>query len=676
MPKLVVTEANTDEALLATGRAMVQKQLSPSTGRIEATPQPPKYNVTFLSSEMQQDEDYQKEVAKIKVTPIGNQRSFSSDVRRDFSGTKSNHFFKLPNMVDLGATQTESYSTSKSQASYSFETIFNYVSEDYDKLQVGISEFNLYLPFDKFTAQDFENISSRNTEIINFGRGEQGRNVVMPTVKVKQGSSESPYYNYLRINQRLDNGISNFAIKLGIFDDLLQDYLFSTKTSGSFLVQNGQEVEETNFGLYNLENFFSTDRTLDIDNFLTLKESTMPSKMSLDLRKLLMKGFLKDASSVRTETPRGTTLKPGFRRYRDIYNNMESHKEIFCYSVAKHDGRILESTLIQTLYAPALRDSTPVVDTQVKYGKNYGYKVVGHYMVIGNEYSYRVQSVSNDPSDPHAIVEVVNRPSIVMMPVDVLTKQINVVQSPPVYPQVSFKTKNDSSKSVSIYLSPTKAERRDEFVMITDEDREQLEKLHRLPNARDMHGKFKFKTYGDQGLYEVFRLDHPPESYKDFKDAKIGEISMPFETTDAVFKDMVVPNKKYYYIFRSVNQKDMVSNPTKVYEIELLVDADDSKIKVDTYEFPKPRVMESSLHFRKLFRITPAIEHVLFNESQPALFNKNSLVGTLDNLKLGIANKAIWGRKFKIRIKSKTSGKIIDFIVNVDLTKNKTEEEF
>ena len=207
---------------------------------------------------------------------------------------------------------------------------------------------------------------------------------------------------------------------------------------------------------------------------------------------------------------------------------------------------------------------------------------------------------------------------------------------------------------------------------MTKEDEDQLLDLYRLPNGRDLGGNFRFKTYGDQGLYEVFRLSDPPRSYSDFKDAKIGEISMPFNTTDAIFKDVVVPNKKYYYMFRSINQKGLVSNPTMVYESTLLIDADESKITTDTYHFPKPRDKESALGFRKLLRITPAVEHILFDQSQTALFQKDSLVGTLDDLKLGIASKAVWGRKFKIRIKSKTSGKMVDIILNVDLTKNKT----
>ena len=665
MPKVVVTENQRDTGLLSTGGGTVVTPTSVSTGRIEAPSLQPKYNIEFQNSEIKQDEELIYEEATIKVTRGSLDGPLLSAVQSDFSsGDNLNHFFKLPNMVDLGATQTESYSTSKSQASYSFETIFNYVSEEYDRLQVGISEYNLYAPIDKVSKQDFLSIRDRNTDIINFGRGNQMKNYVIDQ-GAKQGSTESPYYNHLRINQRIDNGLSHFAIKLGIFDELLQDYLFGEKSSAPFDIQQGREVtRETQVPLYNLSSFLTTDRELDIDNFFTLRESVRPSRMSLDLRKHLMKGFLKDAA------------KTGFRTYEDIHRNVEAHKEVFCYSVAKHDGNILDSTLIQTLYAPALRESTPVVDTQVKYGKSYSYKVVGHYMVVGNIYSYRIDTSSEDPNDEHVIIKVTNRPNVVIIPFDVLTKQINVVQMPPVYPQVSFKTKNDSGKMISMYLSPTKTEMKAPFVTITEEDRTQLQALYRLPNARDLAGNFRFKTYGDQGLYEVFRLDMPPRSYTDFRDAKIGEISMPFNTADAIFKDLVLPNKKYYYMFRSVNQKDMVSNPTMVYETTLLVDADDSKIVTDTYHFPKPRDKEMALGFRKLFRITPAVEHVLFDESQPALFGKTSLVGTLDNLNLGINQKAVWGRKFKIRIKSKTSGKMIDIILNVDLTKNKTEEEF
>ena len=47
----------------------------------------------------------------------------------------------------------------------------------------------------------------------------------------------------------------------------------------------------------------------------------------------------------------------------------------------------------------------------------------------------------------------------------------------------------------------------------------------------------------------------------------------------------------------------------------------------------------------------------------------------LNVLSLGFANHGIWGRKFKIRVKSTDSGKIIDFNIKFNLSKKKTKED-
>lgn len=672
MPKLVVTENSKDSALLKAGVALVATATGYDTARIDTTINVPNYNVEFNSSTIKQDEDLNYEVARIRVSPTSTTNNFRSDVQRDFTNSpKTNHFFKLPELTDLVANEPDKNSTSLSEACYSFETIFNYIAEDYDSLQVGISETNLAAATDKVSKADFINVRSRpNTSVFDFSRGRKMNNFIFPSMKIKQGSSEMPYYNHLRINQRLDNGISNFIIKLGLFDELLQSYLESEKSDVNFDIQNGTSVTENEaVPVYGLQEFLNSDMFLDSDNFFGLSDTEIPSKMSLDFRKFLLKGFLKDVSR--------TSLRAGnFRTYEELFKNHEAYKEVFCYSVDKHDEVVQESTKIQSIYAPASEDSTAIVDSQIKYGKTYAYNVRGHYMVVGNVYEYRLITIDEDPSDTHAIIEVTNRPSVVLIPFDLFTKKINVVQRPPVYPQVTFRTKRDASKSISLYLSPTKSSLKAPFIAITPSDGEQKMAMMRIPGGMDVAGNFTFKTNGDQGLYEIFRLDHAPASYSDFRDAKIGEISMSFNTTDAIFKDNVVPNKRYYYIVRNVNQKGLVSNPTMVFEVTLLIDADDARVEVEHYEFPKPRKMESSVDFRKLIRVTPAIEHLIFNNQQDALFGKSSLIGTIDDLKLGIVTKSVWGRKFKIRVKSKTSGKIVDLILNVNLTKNKSEEEF
>ena len=151
---------------------------------------------------------------------------------------------------------------------------------------------------------------------------------------------------------------------------------------------------------------------------------------------------------------------------------------------------------------------------------------------------------------------------------------------------------------------------------------------------------------------------------------------MPYRSTDAIFFDYVEDNKDYYYVFRQINEKGLTSNPTSVYKVRLIVDADDARVLIDSYEFPVKKVSEPRTNFKSMMQIKPAVEQTLFLEEQNDLSNNSSIKGKLDGLKLGIQQEAVWGRKFKLRVRSKTSGKMIDININFELSKNKTKEEF
>ena len=151
---------------------------------------------------------------------------------------------------------------------------------------------------------------------------------------------------------------------------------------------------------------------------------------------------------------------------------------------------------------------------------------------------------------------------------------------------------------------------------------------------------------------------------------------MSFADTGAIFKDSVESNKEYYYTFRKINDKGLVSNPTSIYKATLIVDADDAKVMLDTYKFPEKIVSTDRTSFKSMFQVKPSVEQYLFDEDQKALDGKTSLKKTIDKLQLGVSPKSVWGKKFKLRVRSKTSGKIIDLNINFELSKNKTKEEF
>jgi hypothetical protein len=160
----------------------------------------------------------------------------------------------------------------------------------------------------------------------------------------------------------------------------------------------------------------------------------------------------------------------------------------------------------------------------------------------------------------------------------------NIIQPPPVHPQVTFRTENNSSKEIQIYFSPTKTDLESNFITITEQDEIQQEMMTKFFKDTD---SFRFESLSESGLFETFRMSSPPKSYQDFANSKLSETRMAFSTGDAILRDFVSPNTDYYYTFRQINQKGLVSNPTRVFKVRLVVDADDSKVIVEDYNFPK-----------------------------------------------------------------------------------------
>lgn len=659
MAKKKLANSITDSLLEAAGKAKVVAKTSQREAKIKNSDRRD-IKVKFLSSELREDQESIYEVARIRIDSVnGNRQTITDALSR---GLNENHIISIPTMIDLN--NEDEKNITQANTTYSVDAKFNYLSQDYDNLQVSIDEWNLNSFMDECSKDEIMNFRKRkNAKITNFSRGTKMKNFVVPQDMSPKFKSQAPYYVRIGLNDGVAGGISKFLQKISIYDEMLSSYLNSGKVQKVFNVQDGQYVNEgATVNVYDVTTFFDDEVEIDLDNFYGLNEGLSASKMSYDLRKHLLKGYLKNST------------KNGFRTFEQIHNNVECQKEALCYSIEKFNEFEVDSARVQNLYAPAGSLATTIVDTQIKYGNTYIYKVTGHYMIIGNSYRYTNVRFFEEDGVSHATADVVNRPSVVIIPHNLFTVDKAIIQPPPAPPQVTFKTENNSTKEMQIYLSPTMSEVEQPFVELTDADRQQFVEMERFfPNRG---GKFKFMTGTQSGLFEVFRMSRPPKSILEFADYKLSEIRMPFRSTDAIFRDYVDSNEDYYYMFRQVNDKGLVSNPTAVFKARLVVDADDARVMLDTYEFPKRVMSEPRREFKSMLQIRPATEQVLFNDQQDALYGKKSVAGTLDNLRLGMTQHTVWGRKIKLRIRSKTSGKIIDLNINFELTKNKTKEDF
>ena len=159
--------------------------------------------------------------------------------------------------------------------------------------------------------------------------------------------------------------------------------------------------------------------------------------------------------------------------------NAECYKEDFCYSIDKYLGVPVDPKA-QQIYIPAEDDISTFMDSQIKYGETYAYKGTAHYILVGNSYRYTNLRFVED----EALVDVVNKPTVMIVPFEMFTQTIKVIQPPSLPPDVRFVTRMNSENKINIYLSPTKGRMMSEFITVLPEDERQLEETHRQQVTR------------------------------------------------------------------------------------------------------------------------------------------------------------------------------------------------
>jgi hypothetical protein len=176
--------------------------------------------------------------------------------------------------------------------------------------------------------------------------------------------------------------------------------------------------------------------------------------------------------------------------------------------------------------------------------------------------------------------------------------------------------------------------------------------------------------------YEVYRLETPPESYEDFAgklyhiaDLTAGSKDGEVLATSASLKDALLPNRKYYYTFRVKDSHGHISNPSAVYQIELVNNAGAVYLLLDTYSFPEKKAVNYTEDVQQYIKIKPSFLQGLIDQERSGLVLENGELAPTAKFKtihLGLAEEAVWGRKFKFRFISKKTGRKLDINVDID----------
>jgi hypothetical protein len=355
-----------------------------------------------------------------------------------------------------------------------------------------------------------------------------------------------------------------------------------------------------------------------------------------------------------------TFVRNTHRTYKDILTGKTCYNETIAFRVSKYNQG--ETTPIQNYWLPNNPDLDFInlVDTQVKYEKEYTYKVFAYQFVLGNKITQSINTQGQ--SDTQCGIDVENLPQANLMEVEILSTNKMVADTPPLSPEVLFVPYFDVDNKISLFLNSRTGEEKLEPINILATDEEKTSTY-----TRRLDNLVLYKTDDVAKRFEIMKLERAPNSYADFADGFVKAVNTDVDpestqkATAASFIDSIEPNKKYYYCFRTIDIHEKISNPSQVFELEMVNEKGMIYPIIKNYDFTKP-AYSNNIEMRRFIKIKPSSQHTFLNSAASNINSDTTAEESLPKIKLGVSDVAVpWGKTFKMVVTSKQTGKKCEF---------------
>ncbi len=416
-------------------------------------------------------------------------------------------------------------------------------------------------------------------------------------------------------------------------------------------------------------------RTLKVDEwFDELFEVDDTTSMAERFRRVFMKYVLRARIRKMVREHRRTLY--------DILKGKMAHSEIIGYRIEKRFTDTVgdPSNDSENFYFGTNDDVEIVkyIDSQVKYGKSCTYRVYALTAVVGTRYAYTdcmstVQlrdfydlselytQEGVDETDQELIMPfgVMHKPDVRIIEIPCQQRTIEILDSPPIHPNVDIIPFKGDKNHILFNLDSNTGEFFAEPIILEDDDRDQFPQVD---------GLVHFKNDDPVKIFEIFRVEEEPTSWESFYDQKINRIES--NATAASFVDTILPNRKYYYTFRTEDIHGHVSNPSHIYEIELVSDLEVVYLKSNIFYF-KEKERKKKESFQRFMEINPTYMQRLFPMPDAPLLQEWERLGA----QLDSSDYPVWGKRFKLRVTSKSTGKQVDINFKFVLNYNRIREQ-
>lgn len=363
-------------------------------------------------------------------------------------------------------------------------------------------------------------------------------------------------------------------------------------------------------------------------------------------------------------------IKSKYRSFEDIMDGKLAYSETILYRIEKrladNQGNAI-GDVIQNFYVSNsnLIDTLKFIDIQVKYNTRYRYDIFAFQLVIGNKYMY----TNLEATDTDAVIGLRYAPSILVVEVPYFSHANIVLDSPPVRPDVEIVPYKDIDNQILLLFNGNVGEYKEMPIAITEEDRKKIAEyraIKKIPSDKP----FTFRSDDHASIYQIYRTTEEPKDYFDFANKLMIAVQTDVSpltaqsATSAAYKDKIKPNTKYWYMFRSVDNHGHLSQPSNVFQVEMVNNHGTIYPIVQDYEFKRQQNKKPSKLMRRYLYIAPTMMQSLIDEEKSKIVGLESAKDVdVNKVSLGLEDVGVWNKTYKIRITSKKTGKKIDINV-------------
>jgi len=471
-----------------------------------------------------------------------------------------------------------------------------------------------------------------------------------------------PYYETIKFSTEGDSFLITKNIEeIGISCEYLRSYISSNnpRTKKDFKIVQQANIFNSSYSLtsstlncYNFENIISSSFNLE-RSFVTSIYSECETVSLSNLQKFL--------AQLRINNHLTKLSNDKFVNYSSFFeeNLNLNETQIVLYTLEKIKVSGTTQILIQVLHFLNYDEIQDFIyhDTQIKYGENYIYRLKAQYATFGTEYFYsnvNTGSATNIQTSKVFYFDV-NAYSVLKSVNNVILfeKLFCLRDTAPLPPQVNIVPYRGINNKLLFLFNTEIGSRHIEPIIIKTSD---LENINGLRQTQEIEtGPILYSSNDAPVFFEIYRTTTKPTKFEDFSN-NLRAISLTNNAFSSEYEETVTPNTKYYYTFRCLDVHGNMSNPTYVYEVELVDDGGAVYEKINVlYDLNN----DSDNYIKNVKRFL----HVIPTNIQSTVVASGESLSEFSHT-FGSAEDPVWNKDFKIRLKSKSTGKVIDVNVN------------